>query len=112
MFCAVSFTFGTPKGQPTNLPVATALFARPAEEDGPKDDKGNLVIRWYTPISDASLPGQFTLMIKKYDGGKLTPYIHSLKVGDKLAFKGPIKKWAYKGGFPRSESSCSAEPVS
>jgi cytochrome-b5 reductase len=36
-------------------------------------------------------------MIKKYDDGKLTPYIHTLKVGDKLAFKGPIKKWAYKG---------------
>jgi hypothetical protein len=35
-------------------------------------------------------------MIKKYDDGKLTPYIHSLNVGDKLAFKGPIKKWAYK----------------
>jgi len=60
------------------------------------DDKGNPVVRWYTPVSEASVPGQFTVMIKKYDNGKLTPYIHSLKVGDKLAFKGPIKKWAYK----------------
>lgn len=89
-------TFATPKGQATNLPVASALFARSADEDGPKDNKGNLVVRWYTPVSDASIPGQFTLMIKKYDDGKLTPHIHSLKVGDKLAFKGPIKKWAYK----------------
>jgi cytochrome-b5 reductase len=60
------------------------------------DDKGKPVTRWYTPISDASTPGEFTLMIKKYENGKLTPYIHSLNVGDKLAFKGPIKKWAYK----------------
>jgi len=94
--CSSSITFSTPKGQPTNLPVATALFARPADENGPLDDKGNPVVRWYTPVSDASVPGQFTVMIKKYDNGKLTPYIHSLKVGDKLAFKGPIKKWAYK----------------
>lgn len=90
-------TFSTPKGQATNLPVASALFARPADEEGgPKDDKGNPVVRWYTPVSDTSQPGEFTVMIKKYDTGKLTPYIHSLSVGDKLAFKGPIKKFAYK----------------
>ncbi|PVG02932.1 ferredoxin reductase-like protein [Serendipita vermifera] len=90
-------TFATPKGQATNLPVASALFARPADEEaGPRDAKGNLVVRWYTPVSDAKTPGEFTLMIKKYDDGKLTPYIHSLNVGDKLAFKGPIKKWSYK----------------
>jgi cytochrome-b5 reductase len=92
-------TFATPNGQPTNLLVATALFAQPADESGPLDDKGKPVTRWYTPISDASTPGEFTLMIKKYDNGKLTPYIHSLNVGDKLAFKGPIKKWAYKSTF-------------
>jgi cytochrome-b5 reductase len=93
----LSITFSTPKGQPTNLPVASALFARPVDDNGPLDDKGNPIVRWYTPVSDASVPGQFTVMIKKYDDGKLTPYIHTLKVGDKLAFKGPIKKWAYKG---------------
>lgn len=35
-------------------------------------------------------------MIKKYDDGKLTPFIFSLKKGDKLAMKGPIRKWNYK----------------
>jgi cytochrome-b5 reductase len=35
-------------------------------------------------------------MIKKYDDGKLTPFIFSLKNGDKLAMKGPIRKWNYK----------------
>jgi len=54
------------------------------------------VTRPYTPISDFSFPGEFTLMIKKYDGGKLTPFIFSLKTGDKLAMKGPIRKWDYK----------------
>jgi len=55
------------------------------------------VTRPYTPISDFGLPGEFTLMIKKYDSGKLTPFIFSLKKGDKLAMKGPIRKWDYKG---------------
>ncbi|KAG8756105.1 NADH-cytochrome b5 reductase [Serendipita sp. 396] len=92
------FTFATPQGQATNLSVASALFARPAEgaENVPLNDKGEPVVRWYTPVSDAGVPGEFTLMIKRYDDGKLTPYIHSLKEGDKLAFKGPIKKFAYK----------------
>ena len=35
-------------------------------------------------------------MIKKYDDGKLTPFIFSLKNGDKLLMKGPIRKWDYK----------------
>ncbi|KAG8835719.1 NADH-cytochrome b5 reductase [Serendipita sp. 399] len=92
------FTFATPEGQATNLPVASALFARPAEgaENVPLNDKGEPVVRWYTPVSDMSAPGEFTVMIKRYENGKLTPYIHSLKEGDKLAFKGPIKKFAYK----------------
>lgn len=103
-----SFTFATPEGQPTNLPVASALFARPLEgaEGAPKDDKGQPVTRWYTPVSDASLPGEFTVMIKKYDTGKLTPYIHSLKIGDTLTFKGPIKKWAYKSKVSTKTSYC------
>jgi cytochrome-b5 reductase len=89
-------TFYTPNGEAANLPVASALLVQPADEKGPKEEKDELVIRPYTPISDFTLPGEFTLMIKKYDGGKLTPHIFSLKKGDKLAMKGPIRKWDYK----------------
>jgi len=89
-------TFYTPNGEAPHLPVASALLIRPADENGPKDEKGNLVIRPYTPISDFDLAGEFTLMIKKYDTGKLTPFIFSLKKGDRLAFQGPIRKFDYK----------------
>lgn len=31
-------------------------------------------------------------LIKKYPGGHLTQYIHSMKPGEELAFKGPLPK--------------------
>lgn len=40
-----------------------------------------------------------TLLIKKYDNGVASKYIHEMKVGDRLAMKGPIPKFPYKGAF-------------
>lgn len=35
-------------------------------------------------------------LIKKYPGGALTQYIHSMKPGEELAFKGPLPKHQWK----------------
>lgn len=40
----------------------------------------------YTPISTNALLGKFTLMIKIYPDGRLTPLIDALKVGDRAQF--------------------------
>jgi cytochrome-b5 reductase len=55
------------------------------------------VIRPYTPISRSDTPGELTFLIKKYENGLASQYIHGLKPGDKLAIKGPISKFPYKG---------------
>ena len=55
------------------------------------------MIRAYTPISRSDTPGELAFLIKKYDNGLASQYIHSLKPGDKLAIKGPILKFPYKG---------------
>lgn len=34
--------------------------------------------------------------MKKYPGGVMTTHIHEMKVGESLAIKGPILKFAYK----------------
>ena len=65
------------------------------------DEKGNPVIRPYTPISPSDQPGELTFLIKRYDEGKMSKYIHELKIGDKLAIKGPIPKFEYKSMFAR-----------
>lgn len=58
--------------------------------------KGNNVIRPYTPISDVDEKGIIEFIVKKYEGGKMSSHIHSLKPNDTLSFKGPIIKWKWE----------------
>ncbi|KAN0100185.1 hypothetical protein V8E55_000169, partial [Tylopilus felleus] len=52
--------------------------------------------RPYTPVSPPDLEGELAFVIKKYETGNVSKYIHSLKPGDKLAIKGPLPKWPWK----------------
>ncbi|KAF8203895.1 cytochrome-b5 reductase [Pholiota molesta] len=70
--------------------------ARASNPDDLKDAKDKPVIRPYTPVSPPDAPGELTLLIKKYDTGNMSKYIHSLKEGDTLAIKGPIAKFPYQ----------------
>ncbi|KAK9236021.1 hypothetical protein V1525DRAFT_427422 [Lipomyces kononenkoae] len=56
---------------------------------------GKNIIRPYTPISDPRTKGYLDLLVKVYPEGKASKHIHSLKPGDKLAFKGPIIKYPW-----------------
>ncbi|KAF8336538.1 uncharacterized protein EI90DRAFT_3046093 [Cantharellus anzutake] len=89
------FTFALPENSASLLPVAACILVN-AKEAGPKDDKGNPIIRPYTPISPSDTRGEIQLLVKKYDTGKLTPFIFRMKPGDKLGFKGPIPKIPYE----------------
>ena len=70
------------------------------------DDNGKLVQRSYTPTScDADL-GHVDFVIKVYfkdvhpkfpNGGKMSQYLHGLKVGDKALLKGPKGNITYHG---------------
>lgn len=87
------FTFALPEAN-NNLGLTTAScvlakFVTP---------KGSNVIRPYTPISDTEKKGDFQLLVKKYDGGKMSVHIHDLKVNDTLSFKGPLTKWKWAPG--------------
>ncbi len=61
------------------------------------DSKDKPIIRPYTPISPSDAEGELTFLIKRYEEGKMSQYIHSLKPGEKLAIKGPIPKIPYEG---------------
>lgn len=56
---------------------------------------GNNIIRAYTPTSSPFQKGSFELLIKAYPDGKLTPYLHSIKVGDVLDIRGPVGRFKY-----------------
>lgn len=78
-----------------------------------------LVIRAYTPVSSDDNVGYVDLVIKVYkrnmhpkfpDGGKMSQYVDSLKIGDKIAFRGPTGKLQYIGNGQFSIKKLRKEP--
>lgn len=60
---------------------------------GPGDAK--VVIRPYTPVTFDETRGHMDLVIKKYEGGKMSTHVFDLPIGENLAFKGPILKYEW-----------------
>ncbi|KFP83609.1 NADH-cytochrome b5 reductase 3, partial [Apaloderma vittatum] len=67
---------------------------------------GALVVRPYTPVSSDDDKGFVDLVVKIYfrgvhpkfpDGGKMSQYLDSLKIGDTIDFRGPSGLLVYKG---------------
>ncbi|XP_023015885.2 NADH-cytochrome b5 reductase 3 isoform X1 [Leptinotarsa decemlineata] len=66
----------------------------------------DLVIRSYTPVSSDDDYGYIDLVIKVYfknvhpkfpEGGKMSQYVESLKIGDKIDIRGPSGRIQYNG---------------
>jgi cytochrome-b5 reductase len=56
----------------------------------------NNVMRAYTPTSHPNQNGYFELLIKSYEMGKMSPYLHSLEVGALVDIRGPVGRFKYK----------------
>lgn len=87
------FVFELPEGQASLLPVSSCVYLK-AEDL--KDANGKPMARPYTPISPSDLEGELSFIIKKYETGNVSKYVHSLGPGDTLAVKGPVPKWPWK----------------
>ncbi|KAG8992711.1 NADH-cytochrome b5 reductase [Tulasnella sp. JGI-2019a] len=96
------FTFALPEDTATLLPVASCVLIKTApENEDPNhppllDAKGKPYIRPYTPISPSGQPGEVTFLIKKYETGKVTPYLFDMQPGQTIGIKGPLLKIPYK----------------
>jgi len=93
------FTFELPNGGAALSPITSLVIVRASEgsQHAPVDKKGNLAMRAYTPISSPDQEGELVLLIKKYENGAISKYVHErLKPGDTLSIKGPIPKFPYK----------------
>jgi len=113
------FTFGLPDQQLTlGLPIGQHLTLRFT------DAAGKVVQRSYTPVTDDSTPGLFSLVIKVYApsppkfpvGGVMSQHLDSLKLGETILIKGPKGHLNYHGrgrfgvkplGQPHEERTCS-----
>lgn len=96
------FTFELPAGHVLGLPTGQHVSLRF------KDTDGKNILRSYTPVTDNSSVGEFSLVVKIYkanvhpkfpDGGKMSQHLDSLKIGDTIDLKGPKGHMEYlKGG--------------
>lgn len=85
------FTFALPsEDQVSGLQTASCVLTKFVTP------KGSNVVRPYTPTSDIDTKGEMELVIKHYDGGKMTTHLFGLKENDTVSFKGPILKWGWK----------------
>ncbi|KAJ6469570.1 cytochrome-b5 reductase [Mycena vitilis] len=91
-----TFYFELPPQTSSKLPVASCVVVKASDPEALKDKKGNPVVRPYTPVSAADNTGELVFLIKKYETGVMSKYIHSLKAGDSLQIKGPIAKFPYR----------------
>jgi len=78
-----------------------------------------MVIRAYTPVSSDDHKGYVDLVIKVYrrnvhpkfpNGGKMSQFVDELKIGDKIAFRGPTGKLQYLGQSKFSIKRLRKEP--
>ena len=77
------YDFGLPNGKSLSLPACSCilLLAPGAEKDGLD------AVRPYTPISANEVTGSFRLIVKRYEGGAVSQYLHALDVGAEVQFK-------------------------
>ncbi|XP_041833178.1 NADH-cytochrome b5 reductase 3 [Melanotaenia boesemani] len=94
------FRFALPSNEHVlGLPVGQHIYLS-AKVDG------KLVVRPYTPVSSDDDKGYVDLVVKVYfkgvnpkfpEGGKMSQYLESLKIGETIDFRGPSGLLVYKG---------------
>ena len=88
------YDFGIP-GNPApslSLPTCACLLLRAPGRGrkaggGPTDFDGSDAVRPYTPISDESVKGSFRLLVKRYQDGSVSDYLHGLPLGATVDFR-------------------------
>lgn len=75
----------------SGLHVASAILAKFKPVDGEK-----AVLRPYTPVSDESAQGYIDLLVKKYEGGPMSTFLHDMAPGQRLDIKGPLPKYPWE----------------
>lgn len=78
------YTFGLPDAAvPLGLPACACILMN---APGCAAD-GTDAVRPYTPISDDAMLGKFELLVKRYDGGAASSWLHGLPIGAPVEFK-------------------------
>lgn len=91
--------FEIPHGKSLGLSIGRHITVRARvsnhDGDGANADTSNKVMRAYTPTSRPDQHGYFDLLVKSYEYGKLSPYLHSLRPGSAVEVRGPVGRFKY-----------------
>lgn len=60
--------------------MTSFVYLKASDPQALVDAKGKPIVRPYTPISPPEHLGEITFLVKKYETGNMSKYIHSLKV--------------------------------
>ncbi|GAA5823622.1 hypothetical protein JCM10212_006707 [Sporobolomyces blumeae] len=82
------YRFALPRNQVLGLPIGQHVSVSATIN-------GKLVQRSYTPTSSDDDKGHFDLLVKSYPTGNISKHFGELKVGDRLAVKGPKGQMRY-----------------
>eukprot|EP00929_Paragymnodinium_shiwhaense_P008395 TRINITY_DN112350_c0_g1_i1.p1 TRINITY_DN112350_c0_g1~~TRINITY_DN112350_c0_g1_i1.p1 ORF type:complete len:274 (+),score=61.93 TRINITY_DN112350_c0_g1_i1:64-885(+) len=76
-------TFGlADEGKPLNLSTCACLLTKIMVEGSPDP-----VVRPYTPVSTNAMIGKFQLVVKVYEGGKVSGHMSTMELGATMDFK-------------------------
>ncbi|RAL47802.1 hypothetical protein DM860_012427 [Cuscuta australis] len=87
------------------LPTPTSVLGLPIGHHvrcRGKDDKGEDVLKPYTPITLYSDVGYFELVVKMYPKGRMSHHFREMREGDYLAVKGPTGRFRYRANQVRA----------
>ena len=87
-------SFGLGQGQAFHLDAAQTLQCSIFDYA-----MGKRITRHYTPITPNGTAGHFDVMIKRYEGGYMSPKVHNLSVGDSMEWAKVPPAFLYKRGL-------------
>ncbi|KAG5439317.1 hypothetical protein PCK2_000853 [Pneumocystis canis] len=81
--CLYELEFDRPSKLFRNQPIQSVLLKNSDMQ----------IQRYYTPISLS--PSKVVLLVKCYEGGEVSRWIHRKRVGDRIELRGPFLEWAW-----------------
>lgn len=80
-------TFSLPvQSKPLGLSTCACILAK-FDDAHSADGSTQAVVRPYTPVSTNALVGKFQLLVKVYEGGKMSQHLRDMSISDELEFK-------------------------
>ncbi|KAG9283990.1 hypothetical protein G9A89_005497 [Geosiphon pyriformis] len=81
------FRFTLPRPLTDSFPITSCVHVK---------DPSLQIFREYTPISSSDEKNFIDLLIKHYENGQVSRYIHNLEIGDLVEIRGPISTFKYR----------------